>query len=449
MSILNTFRRFNYLDRGLTLLLAVLLSATIGLALYLVYVVVSLRQLLNQGTSAATTTLILQDLEIELQAAESAQRGYIITGDTSYLQPYNSAVGVIAKEQKALAAQPYVLDKADRTNLNRLIAAKLKEIKLTITIRRDQGFAAALSQIKTNQGNELVTEIRSSISKLALEKIKPFEPSYKRSQSNLRLALFVSGIVVGFVFLICGVIMRYFERAIQKQRATEGTKNEFLSLASHQLRTPATNVKQYIGLLMEGYIGELTPEQTNALAIANKNNEMEINIINDLLGMAKLDLNKIQLNKKMLNVYDFTKEIVESYRDKAGEKKQTVRLVQSDKKATAPIDPVYIKSALENLLDNAHNYSPPKTHIYLEITSKPKKISIAVRDEGVGIKRAEMSKLFNKFSRLSDAHNSDVEGSGIGLYWVKRIVELHGGSISVKSKGGVGSTFTIELPVTA
>jgi signal transduction histidine kinase len=218
-------------------------------------------------------------------------------------------------------------------------------------------------------------------------------------------------------------------------------------LASHQLRTPASNVKQYLGLLLEGYMGKLKPQQAEALEVANKNNDIGIGIINDLLSVAKLDLEKIRLHKKATNLHGLVKEVVDEYRPYLKERKQTVKFERASKKVEVLADSNYLKSVFENLVDNASKYSPKRTHIYIRVEQMSKWASVSIRDEGVGIRRAEKIKLFKKFSRIPGEATHNVEGSGLGLYWVKRIVELHNGRISVKSRSGKGSTFIVELPV--
>jgi signal transduction histidine kinase len=219
-------------------------------------------------------------------------------------------------------------------------------------------------------------------------------------------------------------------------------------LASHQLRTPASNVKQYLGLLLEGYLGKVNPKQIEALEIANKNNEAGINIINALLDVAKLDLDKIHLNKENTDLYYITKQAVDEYRPKLKERRQTIKFNIAAKKVCIWADPTYMKSVIENLLDNASKYSHKKTKIVIEINKKNnKKAVLSIHDQGVGMKKGEMAKLFKKFSRIQSKLSGNIEGSGLGLYWVKQIVELHGGKVLVKSKQDKGSTFTIELPL--
>jgi two-component system, sporulation sensor kinase E len=304
----------------------------------------------------------------------------------------------------------------------------------------------ALTIVDQNKDLDISTRIDTLARRITREKFEPFTTTYQKTQKSLEHALIVAGIMICFIFIISVVIVSYFQKAISKERATEGAKNEFLSLASHQLRTPASNVKQYLGLLLEGYLGKLKPEQKEAIEVANRNNDIGIKIINDLLGVAKLDLDKIRLKKSRLNVYTLVKEVVNDYRPQLRERKQTVKFERAAKKAEILADAYYLKSIFENLLDNASKYSPKKSRINIRVEHSAKKIIVSIKDEGIGIRNKEKSKLFKKFSRIPSEVTSSVEGSGLGLYWVKQIVELHGGRISVKSRHGKGSTFIVEIP---
>jgi two-component system phosphate regulon sensor histidine kinase PhoR len=241
-------------------------------------------------------------------------------------------------------------------------------------------------------------------------------------------------------------VIWYFKRAILHERALESTKNEFLSLASHQLRTPATNVKQYIGLLLDGYMGNLTEQQRQALVVAYRNNEAEISIMNNLLDVAKLDLDRIQLHKKVVNVTKIAKHVVQDSKSQAMERKQTLKL-EGPKQVMASVDDEYVRGVIENLVDNAIKYSKEKTKIMVTVAREQDFVCIVVKDQGLGIRKRDYGKLFNKFTRLDNEFSANSEGSGLGLYWVKKIVELHGGTIDVTSREGRGSTFTVRLPI--
>jgi signal transduction histidine kinase len=113
----------------------------------------------------------------------------------------------------------------------------------------------------------------------------------------------------------------------------------------------------------------------------------------------------------------------------------------------AAVDEAYIKGVVENLVDNSIKYSKEGTTVTIEVSREQDNVLITVRDQGLGIKKRDYGKLFNKFSRLDNEFSANSQGSGLGLYWVKQIVKLHNGTISVNSREGRGSVFTVLLPV--
>jgi signal transduction histidine kinase len=439
-------RNLRYINKGIAALIATLFIVTIVSTIFLAKTLIDARSLVSNGTHTVSAVYLLQDLELNVRRAESSQRGYVLTGDSKQLEVYIVAIKVIPEEQKALTNKSYGINKDELATLNNLITERLRMMKKIIEVRDQEGLDAAIVIIAQNKGLDNSTSIDSLSRRITREKFEPFTKTYQNTQKSLEHAVIVAGIMICFIFFISFVIVSYFQKAISKERATEGAKNEFLSLASHQLRTPASNVKQYLGLLLEGYLGKLKPEQIEAIEVANRNNDIGIKIINDLLGVAKLDLGKIKLKKNRLNVYALVKEVVNDYRPQLRERKQTVKFDRASKTIEILADEYYLKSVFENLLDNASKYSPKKSRINIRVEHSAKKVIVSIKDEGIGIRKKEKSKLFKKFARIPSEVASSVEGSGLGLYWVKQIVELHGGRISVRSRHGKGSTFIVEVP---
>lgn len=225
------------------------------------------------------------------------------------------------------------------------------------------------------------------------------------------------------------------------------SKDEFISLASHQLRTPATGVKQYIGMLLDGYCGEMTGTQKRLLTTAHESNERQLKIVNDLLHVAQVDAGKITLNKLTLDLNALIKDIVKEQADTIKNRQQAVLFDQRSRIIVVNADQDRLRMVLENIIDNASKYSPPKSTITLKLHKTKSHIIIEVTDTGVGISAEDQAKLFKKFSRIDNSLSAHVGGSGLGLYWAQRIVELHNGTISVASVPDKGSTFTISLPV--
>lgn len=223
-------------------------------------------------------------------------------------------------------------------------------------------------------------------------------------------------------------------------------KEEFIALASHQLRTPATVVKQYLGMLSEGYAGEISKKQSEMLGVANKNNERQLEIIEDLLRVAKVDAGKVYLDKSSCDVFALVKEAISGQAVLFENRKQTIVLNKPKTQIVASIDSKLILMVIENILDNAGKYSNEGQVISIDVTQDKTNTMIAIKDSGVGIRKSDEKKLFKKFSRIANPLSLSVKGTGLGLYWAKKILDLHDGSIKFTSNLKIGSTFEIVMP---
>lgn len=224
------------------------------------------------------------------------------------------------------------------------------------------------------------------------------------------------------------------------------SKDEFISLASHQLRTPATGVKQYIGMLLEGFGGELTDEQIKMLHTAYESNERQLRIIDDLLKVAHIDAGKVTLVREKTDLVKLTRAVIDEQADNFKRRGQHISLNTKHRQITAQVDAERIRMVLENLIDNASKYTPEGKNIEVTLTRTTAKVVITVKDQGVGIAKKDLPRLFRKFSRVDNMLSTLVGGTGLGLYWVKKIVSLHDGSVTVDSAPNRGSTFTVTLP---
>lgn len=223
-------------------------------------------------------------------------------------------------------------------------------------------------------------------------------------------------------------------------------KDEFISVASHQLRTPATGVKQYIGMILAGIAGEVPDEQRVILQKAYDSNERQLKIVTDLLNVARIDAGKVILNQSRLDINQLVAEIVKEQAEIAKGKQQIIRFTPSKAAVEAWIDADTIRMVLDNLIDNARKYSREGSMIEVAVADRHDAVIVEVIDEGVGIADEDKGKLFEKFSQIHNDLSDQTEGSGLGLYWVKKITDLHGGEIEVVSEPGHGSTFSVSLP---
>lgn len=249
-----------------------------------------------------------------------------------------------------------------------------------------------------------------------------------------------------FASLVWYLIGRREQRAAQLQlQIIQSAKDDLLSLASHQLRTPATIVKQYVGMLLEGYAGELSPEQKAMLSGAYESNERQLEIINQLLYVARLDAGQIKIHKNIINLNKLLKDVIQTQTSTFEERRQKLTTNLPRKHIHLPADASYLPMVFENLLSNAGKYTPADGTISLRAYATQDAVIVEVGDSGIGIPAADLATIFDKFTRVENA--SEVSGSGIGLYLTMEIVKLHGGSITVQSRPDQGSTFRVCLPL--
>ena len=233
---------------------------------------------------------------------------------------------------------------------------------------------------------------------------------------------------------------------ITESKILEKAKNDFVAVTSHQLRTPATIVKQYSTLLLDGYVGEMTEQQLTYLRTVYDSNERQIGIINDLLNVARIDSGHFNMNVQKTDLVSMITKIKKEHIAKYKSKNQRLTFKSKYKHVFCEIDVEHVRMAIENLLDNAHKYTPIKKTVRVELKRRRSCVEIAISDQGIGIPAKDIHKIFDMFSRIDNPSVVQEEGTGIGLYWAKKVISLHGGSIDVVSTHDKGTTFTIALP---
>lgn len=235
-------------------------------------------------------------------------------------------------------------------------------------------------------------------------------------------------------------------RDVTEEVKLERSKDEFIALASHQLRTPATSVKQYAGMLLADFAGPLTDEQKDMVKKVYENNERQLTIVNDLLRVAQIDAGKVELVFSEVLLNELLEDVLDEYSQKFQERSQEVKLIIPDKQIITSLDYERFRMALENIVDNASKYTQENKHIVVELKESKESTLIIIQDQGVGIAEEDKQRIFEKFSRLDNPLSIKVGGTGLGLYWAEKIINLHGAEILVTSEVGSGTTFTIKVP---
>ncbi len=267
------------------------------------------------------------------------------------------------------------------------------------------------------------------------------------NSNNQSGTLLILGLVLSLLislFLLFVIKSKSREIELEKQLDIDSAKEDLISLASHQLRTPATSVKQYLGLVLEGYVGDITKEQEMMLTKANESNERQLAVVNQILNLSKLDNNSVTLKKIQVDLISLANDVILDQTLLLSDMDVTVKPKES--KIFADVDPLYMRMVIENLVTNAAKYSSTSTNIDIEISESQEEFCVAIRDYGIGIESEDLDNLFVLFNRIDNDLTTNISGTGIGLYISKLIVNLHGGTIEVESVIGEGSTFKVCLP---
>lgn len=268
------------------------------------------------------------------------------------------------------------------------------------------------------------------------------------SQRYVAVAMPFFGLVVSLLFamvLSFTLRARNQRQSIAREREVQAAKDELLSLASHQLRTPATGVKQYLGMVIQGFAGKLSDTQRDFLERAYASNERQLHIINDILYLAKLDAGRIVITKTKFDLSELVRSVKEDLEESARESELTLR-ENTPKKAAIKADEHMLRMVIENLVTNAIKYTAPGGEIEVHLIRAGDNYAISVTDNGVGIATEDIPKLFQQFTRIPNERSNQVSGTGVGLYLARSLARLHDGDVTVKSKLGQGTTFTITIP---
>lgn len=235
-------------------------------------------------------------------------------------------------------------------------------------------------------------------------------------------------------------------RDITLEREVDRMKSEFISLASHQLRTPLSAIKTYSHMLIDGYMGDLSPGQKKALrTILGASNRMN-ELVNMLLNVSRIESGSIAVNPKMHNANKLIEEVVKELQLSAAEKQIIINLRLPKNPPTIRTDNLIAKEVLVNLVSNAIKYTPENGQVTIRLIVKDKELVFAVTDTGVGIPKHSQEHVFTKFFRAQNVIRKETTGTGLGLYLVKGLVENLGGKVWFESEEDIGTSFYFSLP---
>ncbi|MBI2042577.1 MAG: PAS domain-containing protein [Candidatus Nealsonbacteria bacterium] len=231
-----------------------------------------------------------------------------------------------------------------------------------------------------------------------------------------------------------------------QRRKREKISNDFISIASHQLKTPLISVRWFIELLMEGKTGELNKTQKDYLLQIYKSNFKLIKLVDGLLNISRLESGRVGVLSELTCIEDLIGEAVGEMESRAKMKKVRLVFEKPAKLTSIMADARLLKQIIENLIGNAIDYNKENGSVIVTIKVGSKDATIAIADTGVGISKEQRKKIFGKFFRGETAARVNPEGSGLGLYIVQIMLDLCGGKIWFESEEGRGTTFYVSIP---
>lgn len=237
-------------------------------------------------------------------------------------------------------------------------------------------------------------------------------------------------------------------KANSRLKELDQLKSEFVSIASHQLRSPLTAIKGYASLLIEGSYGKVPPAAKEALQNIFESTDLMVGSVEDFLNVSRIEQGKMKYDMSEFNISELAKDVFTEQKNIAEEKSLELKFNCKNDSILIKADLGKIKQIFTNLVDNAIKYTE-KGSITVSVLLDSNVVRFSVKDTGVGLSKEDANKLFSKFSRAKGANKVNVQGTGLGLYVAKQMVEAHKGKIWVESEGaGLGSTFIVELPIT-
>ncbi len=225
-------------------------------------------------------------------------------------------------------------------------------------------------------------------------------------------------------------------------------KSDFISIAAHQLRTPLTGIKWVFEALANGDAGELNNEQKEMLKKGYKSNERVIKLANDLLNVASIEDQRAGIKFENCDFEQIFNDALSSFQNLKKNKNIALNINKPEKFPIIYADKEKMELALFNILDNALKYTPHNGIIDINIKLEKKNLIVIVKDNGIGIPIKEQNLLYSKFFRGSNVVRMQAEGTGLGLFIVKNIIDRHRGKIAIKSKEGEGTEVLFSIPIT-
>lgn len=249
------------------------------------------------------------------------------------------------------------------------------------------------------------------------------------------------------IFSSFNFFVQRLEENKKRGEAISKMKSEFISIVAHQLRTPLSAIKWVIKMVLDGDAGELTNEQRELLNKGYLSNERIIRLVNDLLNVSRIEEGKFGFNFEPADFQEVLNVAISNVDSLVTKNHQELMIKKPSQLPKIFLDKERMIMVMQNLLSNAIKYTPEHGKIEIVIEVDKQFLHVKIKDQGVGIPAADQSKIFSKFFRAANVVKLETEGTGLGLFMVKNIIEKHNGQISLKSEEGKGTEVSFFIPI--
>ena len=247
----------------------------------------------------------------------------------------------------------------------------------------------------------------------------------------------------GSILFIVVYVLKRLKNALARERELNDLKSTFVAMASHELKSPLSIIKESYKLILDGLTGDVKPEQRELLEDGERNVERLIRLISNLLDVSKINRGKMAIIRTKVDIASLISETLKNYKGALSKKQLILKTDIQNGIDNVWGDKDKLMQVIMNLLNNAIRYSLPGGNIVIKLARVENEIRFEISDSGPGIAKEDIDKLFNEYVRLTAERK---EGTGLGLYISKKIIELHKGKIWVESELGRGSTFIFTIP---
>jgi PAS domain S-box-containing protein len=350
-----------------------------------------------------------------------------------------------AKDEALLSSIGEGIVVTDRNGLVELINQRAEELvgwKLEEVVSKHWYEVAVLEDEK---GNLIPPEERATQRVLETGKVMANDTYYYVRKDGTRFPVGTTAAPVIYKGKTIGVIAVF--RDITHDKEIDRAKSEFVSLASHQLRTPLSAIKWFAEMLLNGDAGQLAKEQAEYLRNIYQSNERMIELVNSLLNISRIESGRIIVDPVPTDLAELVQQVLLDLKAKITEKKFRLVVSTHSQLPKLMVDPRLVRQVYLILLSNAMKYTPESGEILVFISKNDREVISQISDSGFGIPEPEQKRVFERFFRATNAVKTVTDGTGLGLYLAKTIVESSGGRIWFVSAEGKGTTFWFSIPL--